>query len=147
MKNAGEFWDALAVSPRPAFYLTVTLAMDLGLSAYVLKESAEADLLKAIRYVVEGKIFISPTISGFLLLRRENREALRREKPGLNLLTPAEQCILKSIANDNTSKEIADHLNISVRTVETHRQNISTKLELSGSHSLLKFAYDNKSRL
>ena len=51
------------------------------------------------------------------------------------------------IAADRTSKEIADELGISYRTVENHRTNISAKLNLHGSHSLLKFAYDNKSHL
>ena len=72
---------------------------------------------------------------------------LRREKPGLDSLTPTERRILKFIAEDKTSKEIAAVLSCAVRTVETHRQNISQKLELSWSHSLLKFAYDNKSLL
>jgi two-component system response regulator NreC len=122
-------------------------AMDLGIRAYVLKETAAEDVLKAIHCVADGGAFISPTLAGLLLQRQVRGEALRREKPGLNLLTPMEQCILKWIAQDNTSKEIADRLKISVRTVETHRQNISTKLRLSGTHSLLKFAYDHKSQL
>jgi DNA-binding NarL/FixJ family response regulator len=119
-------------------------AMDLGLRAYVLKESAAEDLLQAIRCVAEGRTFISPTISGLLLRRHDRGESLRQEKPGLNRLTPTEQRILNKIAHDSTSKEIADRMNISVRTVDTHRQNISAKLKLNGTHSLLKFAYDNK---
>ena len=51
------------------------------------------------------------------------------------------------VPEDRTSKEIAELLQCSVRTVETHRQNISHKLELSGSHSLLRFAFDHKAQL
>ena len=122
-------------------------AMNLGVSGYVLKESAATDLLKAVRCVADGKTFISPSMAGLLLRRGEQSAALRREKAGLELLTATETRILKLIAEDKTTKEIAGALGISTRTVDTHRQNISHKLHLSGSHSLLKFAYDNKSRL
>ena len=122
-------------------------ALKLGVQAYVLKESAVEDLLRAIHAVLEGKMFISASLSGLLLKRREDGENLRRERPGLDLLTPAERRILRLIAEDRTTKEIADVLQVSPRTVETHRQNISHKLHLSGSHSLLKFAFDNKAAL
>ena len=62
-------------------------------------------------------------------------------------LTPTEQRILKLIADNKTSKEIAAELFISARTVDNHRTNIATKLELHGSHALLKFAFDHKSEL
>ena len=122
-------------------------AMNLGVAAYVLKENAVADLLNAIRCVAAGKIFVSPSMSGSLLRRAEQSAALRQERSGLDLLTPAERRILKLIAEDKTTKEIAEALGISARTVDSHRQNVSHKLHLSGSHSLLKFAYDNKSKL
>ncbi len=122
-------------------------AMELGVPAYVLKESAVEDLLGAVHSVAEGRGFISPTIAGLLVKRRERSAELRREKPGLDLLTPTERRILKLISEDRTTKEIADTLEVSPRTVETHRQNMSHKLHLSGSHSLLKFAFDNKTRL
>lgn len=122
-------------------------ALELGIQAYVLKENAVEDLVHAIQSVAAGKTFISASLSGLLLRRRERAEGLRREKPGLHLLTPMERRILKLIAEDKTSKEIAGELGSAPRTVETHRQNMSAKLGLSGSHSLLKFAYDNKTLL
>lgn len=122
-------------------------ALDLGILAYVLKENAVEDLLSAVRSVSSGRTFISASLSGFLVRRRAQSEALRREKPGIDSLTPTERRILRLIADDKTSKEIAEVFGCAVRTVETHRQNMSLKLGLSGSHSLLKFAYDNKSRL
>jgi len=122
-------------------------ALNLGIHAYVLKENAVEDLVNAVRSVASGETFISASLTGILLRRRAQSEALRQDRPGLHKLTPTERRILKLIADDKTSKEIANVLACAVRTVETHRQNISTKLELTGSHSLLKFAYDNKSRL
>ena len=122
-------------------------ALALGVSAYVLKESAVEDLLSAVQAVMAGQSFISPTIAALLMKRRKMGDELRREKPGLDRLTPSERRILRLIAEDRTTKEIADALGVSPRTVETHRQNVSHKLHLSGSHSLLKFAFDNKHQL
>jgi len=119
-------------------------ALNLGIHAYVLKENAVEDLLSAVRSVAQSKTFVSASLSGVLLRRRAQTDALRRERPGLDSLTPTERRILKLIADDKTSKEIAEVLSCAIRTVETHRQNISQKLGLSGSHSLLKCAYDNK---
>lgn len=122
-------------------------ALQLGIHAYVLKENAVEELIQAVRAVADGKTFISATLTGMLLRRRARSEALRSEIPELDSLTPSERRILRLIADDKTSKEIADVLGCAVRTVETHRQNMSIKLGLSGSHSLLKFAYDNKAGL
>lgn len=122
-------------------------AIDLGVKGYLLKENAIAELLKAIHRVAGGDGYICPTLSGALLRRNAAWAALREQKVGLAKLTHTERQILKLIAEDHTSKEIAELLACSVRTVETHRQNISHKLELSGSHSLLRFAFDHKAQL
>ncbi len=122
-------------------------AMEAGVSAYVLKENAVEDLLTAVHAVLAGRRFVSASIAGLLARRREQSALLRREKPGLDLITPTERRVLRLIAEDRTTKEIADLLGISPRTVESHRQNMSHKLHLSGSHSLLKFAFDNKAQL
>lgn len=122
-------------------------AMHVGIKAYVLKENAVEELVQAVQAVAGGRTFISARLSTMLLRRRERDEALRREKPGLDSLTPSERRILRLIAEDKTSKEIAGVLGCAIRTVETHRQNMSTKLGLSGSHSLLKFAFENKASL
>jgi len=122
-------------------------ALNLGIKGYLLKESAVTDLLEAIHRVAAGDCYISPALSGLLLRRNARHDALRSQKLGLDRLTPTERQILKLISEDRTSKEIADLLACSVRTVETHRQNISHKLELSGSHSLLRFAFDHKGEL
>ena len=122
-------------------------AMDLGVLGYVLKDSAAEDILHCIRAVADGRHYLSPAVSGFLVNRHSRAESLRRTKPGLADLTPAELRILRLIARNKTSKEIADELELSTRTVDNHRFNICNKLELHGVHSLVKFAFDHKSEL
>jgi DNA-binding NarL/FixJ family response regulator len=122
-------------------------AMDLGAKGYVLKDSAAADIRQAIHTVAAGRHYISPSLSGFLVSRDARAQELRKKTPELETLTPAERRVLKLIASDKTSKEIADELGLSPRTVDNHRANICAKLSLSGSHSLLKFAFENRSKL
>jgi DNA-binding NarL/FixJ family response regulator len=122
-------------------------AMNAGILGFVLKENAVSDLLGCIHAVVAGQSYISPSLSAFLLNRKVSAQKLLEEKPELEKLTAAERRILKMIAEDLTSKEIAERLDLSVHTVENHRAKICDRLNLRGSHSLLKFAYDNKSRL
>jgi DNA-binding NarL/FixJ family response regulator len=122
-------------------------AMNAGIPGFLLKENAASDLLGCIRAVVNGQSYISPSLSSFLLNRKSGARKLLDEKPELEKLTPAERRILKLIAEDLTSKEIAERLGISAHTVENHRAKICERLDLRGSHSLLKFAYDNKSSL
>jgi DNA-binding NarL/FixJ family response regulator len=122
-------------------------AMDLGVKAYVLKENAADDIRVALEKVMQGETFVSQSMAN-LKQRRSNRvRQLLLNKPQIDDLTSAERRILKLIAEDRTSKEIADLLHISSKTVENHRLNICHKLNLHGSHSLLKFAFDNKSHL
>ena len=125
----------------------VNRALDLGANGFVLKENAVEDIVNAIVTVADGGHYLSPAVSAFLVRRRSRAEALAAHKPGLEDLTKAERRILKLIAEKKTSKEIAAELFISPRTVEAHRANISSKLELRGSHSLLQFALENRSVL
>ena len=121
-------------------------ALDLGAKGYVLKESAAADILACIHAVAEGRHYISPSLSSMLMARRSGNAPSSTQPPGLENLTPAERRILKLIASDKTSKEIADEFGLSPRTVENHRANRSAKLGLQGSHSLLKFAFENQGK-
>ncbi len=122
-------------------------AMGLGIKGYVLKDSAVNDIIECIISVNEGNYFISPSMSNLLLKRRKKLTDLRKSNPMLDNLTPTEKKILRFISQNKTSKEIADVLFLSHRTVENHRTNISNKLSLKGSHSLIKFAIENKSLL
>jgi DNA-binding NarL/FixJ family response regulator len=126
---------------------TCNRALDIGARGFVLKENAVEEILKAIVAVADGEHYLSSTISGYLVRRRNRAESLAAKKPGLDDLTKAERRILKLIAEKKTSREIGAELFISPRTVEAHRANICSKLELTGSHSLLQFALENRSAI
>jgi DNA-binding NarL/FixJ family response regulator len=125
----------------------INRALDFGVNGFVLKENAVEDIVNAIVTAADGGHYLSPGVSGYLVRRRNRAEALAAHKPGLEDLTKAERRILKLIAEKKTSREIAAELFISPRTVEAHRANISEKLDLHGSHSLLQFALENRSSL
>ncbi|MFN8003970.1 MAG: response regulator transcription factor [Acidobacteriota bacterium] len=123
---------------------TFNAALDLGASGYLLKESAVEEIVSCLKAVAAGEKFVSPQLSTFLLNRGSRVRSLQEQKPSLADLTPAELRVLKLIAEQKTTREIAELLFISPRTVERHRENICTKLELRGSNALLKFALENK---
>ncbi len=122
-------------------------AMDVGAMGFVLKESAMSDILASITTVAQGQYYLSPAISAFLVRRQAGKMALEAKHQGIARLTPAERKILRLIAENRTSKEVAHELGLSVRTVENHRANICAKLELRGIHSLVRFAFENRSHL
>jgi DNA-binding NarL/FixJ family response regulator len=122
-------------------------AMDLGAKAYVVKDNAANDILAALEKVVNGETFVSPSMWDVGRRRSDRVQELLLSKPQIEKLTPSERRILKLIGEDYTSKEIANFLQLSVRTVDNHRQNICRKLNLHGTHSLLKFAFDNSAYL
>jgi DNA-binding NarL/FixJ family response regulator len=126
---------------------TCNRALDIGAKGFVLKENAVEEILKAIAAVAEGEHYLSSTISSYLVRRRNRAEMLAAKKPGLDDLTKAERRILTLIAEKKTSRQIGAELFISPRTVEAHRANICAKLGLTGSHSLLQFALENRSAL
>lgn len=122
-------------------------AMDLGVKAYVLKENAATDIVAALEKVNRGETFLTASMLDVGKRRSDRVRELLLSKPQIEALTPAERRILKLIGEDYTSKEIADRLSLSVRTVDNHRQHICDKLKLHGTHSLLKFAFDNSAHL
>ena len=122
-------------------------AMNIGVKGFVLKENAAGEILNCMASVAAGDPYVSPSLSGLLLRRRNRAETLATKTPTLEDLTTAERRILKAIAQKKTTKEIASELFISPRTVESHRANISTKLALKGSNSLLQFALEHRDAL
>lgn len=122
-------------------------ALSLGIKGYVLKENAAGEILSCMTAVAAGDAYVSPSVSAYLLRRRNRAEALAARKPGLEDLTVAERRILKRIAQKMTTKEIASDLGVSPRTVESHRANICTKLGLAGSNCLFQFALENRDAL
>jgi DNA-binding NarL/FixJ family response regulator len=122
-------------------------ALDLGIAGYLLKDGAITEIVNAIRAVAAGRNYFSPEVSTYMLNRANRAAKLAERKPTINDLTPAERRVLKMIAEEKTSKEIAEALFISVRTVEHHRSNICEKLDLHGFNALVKFAIAHKSEL
>jgi len=122
-----------------------TEALRLGAKGYVLKDSAVTDIVSGIRAVAAGDHYTSPALTSYLV-RRQTRGAAR-DTPALEDLTPAELRILELLADYKTSREIGEALHVSYRTVQAHRTNICAKLNLHGSHALMKFALDHRSRL
>lgn len=126
---------------------TFNRALDSGVMGFVLKENATQDVLTSLAVVAAGEHYLSPSISSYLIRRRNRVESLLADKPGLESLTKAERRILKLVGENKTSREIAAELFVSPRTIEAHRANIASKLNLHGSNSLLQFAIENRSAL
>jgi DNA-binding NarL/FixJ family response regulator len=115
----------------------MNMALDSGAKGYILKDSAITDVVIGIKTVISGEHYTSPAMISYLINRRGRKTG---QKHGIECLTRTERSILKMIAEYKTTNDIAAALFISPRTVETHRANISQKLDLHGSHSLMKFA-------
>jgi DNA-binding NarL/FixJ family response regulator len=122
-------------------------AFEQGVSGYLLKEGAIAEIVSSIHAVATGRSFISPELSNYVLNRMTGGSAATQSKAPWQELTPTERRVLHLIAEEKTSREIAAQLFISVRTVEHHRAHICEKLGLSGFNALVKFALAHKSEL
>ncbi len=118
----------------------VLRALKAGARAYLLKDSAEADLARAILAVNEGKSFFSPAVSKVLLDDYMRKLSRSGAEDSFDLLSAREREILQLVAEGNSSKEVATLLNLSVYTVETHRANLMQKLNLRGMPELILYA-------
>ncbi len=116
-------------------------ALSAGADGYLLKEDADTELLAAVESVRYGKTYVSPLLSGKLAEEWTQRRRGNGKAPfDLEPVTIREKEILKLIAEGKLSKEIADLLFISVRTVERHRANMMDKLNLKNTAELVKYA-------
>lgn len=123
-------------------------ALSLGAKGYVLKDSAVADIVTAVKAVGAGEHFASPALTSYLIKSNFSRQRpLIPKVPGLEDLTATERRVLQMLADYKTSREIAATLGISHRTVQTHRANICQKLQLQGNHALMKFALAHRDQL
>lgn len=118
----------------------VLRALKAGAKAYLLKDSAEADLARAIRAAAEGKSFFSPAVGKVLLEDYVRKLERTGGEDSYDLLTPREREILQLVAEGKSSKEVANLLNLSVNTVETHRARVMQKLNLKGIPELILYA-------
>ncbi len=119
----------------------VLRALKAGARAYILKNSAEADLIRAVRAVAEGKSFFSPVIGKMLLEDYVRQIRDKHVEDSYDLLTPREKEILQLLAEGRTNKEVANLLQLSVYTVDAHRGNILQKLNLHGVPELVLYAF------
>ena len=110
-----------------------------GASGYLLKESAFEELIKAIRYVCGGRKYLSPDVTDIVITDYLNPPSNRHD-PQTPGLTVREREVLQLICEGRTTKEIADRLDISHKTVESHRTNLMHKLELYTVAELTKYA-------
>lgn len=122
-------------------------AMRTGVKGYALKTSATAEIVACVKAVAEGRHYISPLLSSYLVQRRESEDAFVKQHPELKTLTPKERAVLKLVAESKSSNEIAEMLEILPTTVNNHRTNICGKLGLEGPNALLKFALEHRAEI
>jgi DNA-binding NarL/FixJ family response regulator len=116
----------------------VVEALRAGARGYLLKDSASEDLLAAIERVSAGEIYLSSRMSGEILL-----DFISGDGGGpsvYSVLSPREREVLQLVAEGHSTKDIAAHLSVSVKTIETHRKQIMDKLDLHSVAELTKYA-------
>ena len=122
-------------------------ALDAGVSGYVLKDDAVLDIVKAVEMAISNQHFISGKLNEVLIERAKTVITDDKIINLINTLTQTEKRILSLIADLKSNEEIAELLFISKRTIENHKVNISSKLQINGSRNLLKFALKNKDHI
>ena len=118
----------------------VLRALNAGARGYLLKDSAESDLIAAVYAVSEGKAFFSPVISKLLVDDYVRQLRQRGVEDSYELLTPRERELLQLLAEGKTTKEVATLLNLSPYTVDTHRANLMRKVNLNSLPELILYA-------
>jgi two-component system, NarL family, response regulator NreC len=118
----------------------VLRALNVGVKGYLLKESAEEDLFRAVKAVSQGKPFFSPAITQTLL--EDYMRVLKQEglSDTFELLTPREKEVLQLLAEGKTNKDVAAILDVSLYTVESHRTNLMQKLNLHNTAEIVLYA-------
>ncbi|HEY4579799.1 MAG TPA: response regulator transcription factor [Candidatus Acidoferrales bacterium] len=115
-------------------------AIHSGAAGYVLKRAAEAELISAIRVVSHGDLYVDPSLMRSLL---DEKLASASAPPCGQALTPRETEVLQLIVQGYTNRQIGEELNISVRTVEGHRANLSEKLGLHNRVEMVRYAREH----
>jgi two-component system, NarL family, response regulator NreC len=136
----GESGAAVVILSMHADETYILRALRAGARGYLLKDSAESDLVRAIRSVAEGKSFFSPAVSKVMLEDYVKKLQRTGSEDSYDLLTPREREILQLVAEGKSNKEVANLLHLSVYTVETHRANIMEKLKVKSVPELILYA-------
>jgi DNA-binding NarL/FixJ family response regulator len=119
----------------------VLQALRAGASGYMLKDSATAELELALQAVIQGETYLSPRISKQMVEGYVQR--VGGEQPKSDTLTPRQRQVLQLIAGGHSTKEIAYRLELSVKTVETHRAQLMHRLQIHDIAGLVKYAIRN----
>lgn len=117
----------------------ITRMLTAGAKGYLLKDCAFDELALAINSVQQDKFYLSPQITGVVVENILQSET-SQESPKLLLLSSREREVLQMLAEGKSTKQIANDLHLSVKTIETHRQNVMNKLEIRNIATLIKFA-------
>jgi DNA-binding NarL/FixJ family response regulator len=118
----------------------VLQALRLGARGYILKDAGTAELELAIAAVRRGETYLSPAVSRHVIDQYLHRVGGAPEPPPIEPLTPRQREVLQLIAEGRTNKEIADVLQISVKTVETHRMQLMQRLGIHDLAGLVRYA-------
>jgi len=113
-----------------------------GVEGFLLKDSSLSELLAALRCVAEGRRYLSPNVSGSLVDSWLSSAGTRNEDSPLSALTARERSILQLIAEGGSNRSVAEHLSVSMKTVEKHRANLMRKLGLRNAGELLMVAVE-----
>jgi two-component system response regulator NreC len=120
----------------------ILATLKAGADGYVVKDASHAELLMAIRSILSGKSYLSPGISEKVIEGYLVGKQTLKSSSSWDTLTQREREVLKMIAEGYKNKEIADYLCISLKTVEKHRSNLMTKLDLHNTAALTAFAME-----
>ena len=113
--------------------------LEVGASGYVLKKAAADDLIKAIRVVSAGGVYLDPSLAGKVVGGYLGKRGFRSNPAG-NEISEREAEVLRLVAWGYTNKEVAGYLGISVKTVETHKANLMQKLDLKSRVEIVRYA-------
>jgi len=119
-------------------------SMEVGASGYVLKDSPAPQLSTAVRDVNRGGSYLSPRMLSQLVDDFRSRVKTQTRTPRFATLTPREREVLKLLAEGNSVKEIAQDLNLAVKTVEAHKFNLMRKLDIHNKAQLVQYAIQKK---
>lgn len=121
----------------------VRAALDAGADGYLLKDDSHHDLLAAVRSVALGGTYLSPKVCGKVVSGYLEKDAAAGVGLSSDMLTEREREVVKLVAEGYKNREIAEHLSLSIKTVEKHRANIMRKLDLHSASGLTAYAIEN----
>jgi DNA-binding NarL/FixJ family response regulator len=123
----------------------VLQSLKAGASGYMLKDATPNELELAIRSVAKGGTYLTPAVSkhvidGYMKRTKINREEIKTKESVFERITPRQREILQLIAEGNSTKQIAQKLNLSVKTVESHRKQLMERLDIHDVAGLVRYA-------